>query len=212
MGIVHKLKTLLKGVEYSKSGISKPVFMCENDKYAAYDIGKWSYGWPSILHYNCGSNLKIGKFCCISKNVVIMLGGEHYVNRLTTYHFELMFPELIGGRDPVKGMTRGDVIIGNDVWIGHGAFIRSGVNIGDGAIIGAHAVVTKDIPQFAIVVGNPGKVIRYRFSEDTCKLMSKLAWWDWPIEKINQSWPLLQKSSPKGLVDFAKEYGLFRDE
>lgn len=209
MQFSKRILTLFRRTMGSKPCITKPRFMRENERYAGFDIGDWTYGWPVVLHSNCGSNLKIGRFCCIAQDVVIMLGGEHHIERLTTYHFELMFPELGEGRNPLEGMTRGDVVIGNDVWIGHGAFIRSGVNIGDGAVIGALAVVTKDVPPFAIFAGNPGKVIHYRFPKENRELLLKLAWWDWPIEKVKLAWPYLRRSGLKELVEFAKEHGMF---
>ena len=83
--------------------------------------------------------------------------------------------------------NRGDIVIGNDVWIGYEAVIMAGVTIGDGAIIGTRAVVTKDVPPYAIVGGVPAKPIRKRFSEDTIKMLMELRWWDWPEEKIAQN-------------------------
>ena len=80
--------------------------------------------------------------------------------------------------------TKGNVIIGNDVWIGYKATIMSGVTIGDGAVIGACSVVTKDVKPYEIVAGNPAKVIRKRFSDEIIIQLLKIAWWNWPIEKI----------------------------
>jgi hypothetical protein len=87
--------------------------------------------------------------------------------------------------------TKGDVRIGSDVWIGSGTTILSGVTIGNGAVIGTKAVVAKDIPPYAIVVGNPGKVVKYRFDEGTIAALERIAWWDWPLEKLDEVWPLL---------------------
>src|SRR5699024_8636000 len=69
--------------------------------------------------------------------------------------------------------------IGNDVWIGHGAIIQAGITVGDGAVIASNAVVTKDIPPYAIVGGIPAKIIKYRFSDEMIAAMSQIAWWDW---------------------------------
>jgi acetyltransferase-like isoleucine patch superfamily enzyme len=79
-----------------------------------------------------------------------------------------------------KGVTR----IGNDVWMGQGAIILSGVTVGDGAIIGAGAVVSRDVPPYAIVAGNPAQVVRHRFAPSTIEFLLNLQWWDWPLEKI----------------------------
>lgn len=74
--------------------------------------------------------------------------------------------------------------IGNDVWIGRGATVLPGVSIGHGAVVGADAVVTRDVPPYAIVAGNPARVIRFRFSEATIPRMLEIRWWDWNDEKI----------------------------
>ena len=87
--------------------------------------------------------------------------------------------------------NKGDTHVGNDVWIGYRATIMPGVTIGHGAIIGACAVVTRDVPPYAIVGGNPARVIRMRFEADTVARLLTLAWWDWPMEKITRFAPLL---------------------
>ena len=123
----------------------------------------------------------LGNFCSLAKNVTIFGGGEHFTTRATAYPLVLMFAprtKLIDGRK--KGAT----IIGNDVWLGYGATIMSGVTIGDGAVIGAKAVVAKDIPDYAIAVGNPARVIRYRFQPETIKRLLALKWWNWELNKI----------------------------
>ena len=81
-------------------------------------------------------------------------------------------------------VSKGDIVIGHDVWIGNSATIMQGVNIGHGAIIGTNALVTKDIAPYTVVGGNPAKVIRQRFDDDTVDFLVKLAWWDWPLDKI----------------------------
>lgn len=77
-------------------------------------------------------------------------------------------------------------ILANDIWIGANAIIPGGIRIGTGAIVAAGAVVVKDVPPYAIVGGNPAKIIRYRFSEEQIKALLESEWWDWPIEKIRQ--------------------------
>ena len=80
--------------------------------------------------------------------------------------------------------NRGDTVIGNDVWIGYEAVIMAGVTIGDGAIIGARAVVTKDVPAYAIVGGIPAKLIRKRYSDNTIEALLKTQWWNWSKDRI----------------------------
>lgn len=93
------------------------------------------------------------------------------------------------------------VTIGNDVWLGHNVVVMGNVTIGDGAVIGSSSVVTKDIPPFAIAVGNPAKVIRYRFDEQTIQALQQIAWWDWDYEKIK-----LAIDDFKDIASFIKKY------
>lgn len=134
------------------------------------------------------ARLEIGKFCSIAEGVKIFLGGNHRVDWITTYPFPALlhyWPEASG----ITGhpSTRGDVIIGNDVWIGTDAIILSGVKIGDGAVIGAGAVVTQDVNPYSIVIGNPAREIRRRFSDAMVDKLLEIRWWDWPPAKIREN-------------------------
>ena len=159
-----------------------------------FDIGEYTYGNP-IVYFEGDGKLKIGKFSSIAfDNVNIFLGGNHRVDWATTYPFNMIadFPEAshITGHPSSKG----DVVIGNDVWIGMHATILSGVTIGDGAVVAAHAVVTKDVPPYAIVAGNPAKVVKMRFSDDVIKHLLEMKWWNWPINRIKENIPLFMNN------------------
>ena len=147
----------------------------------------------NVLYFPTGQKLKIGKFCCLASACkFIMAGSVHPMKPLTTYP---LFWNLID-QPTVKSFmdilpdqkyyhkTYGDTEIGNDVWIGYDALIMPGVKIGHGAIIAARAVITKDVPPYAIVGGNPAQILRFRFDETTIERLLKLSWWDWEIEKI----------------------------
>ena len=180
----------------------KSRYLRDNPKFDQFDIGAWSYGWPSVRFDECGASLKIGSYCSIAKATVIMLGGEHDLSYGTTYPFAQVFSECHNeDSDPMVGMTKGDVEIGSDVWICHGAYIGSGIKIGHGAIVASMAVVTKDVEPFSIVGGNPAKHIRYRFDEETRAQLLKLAWWDWPHEKVIKAWPYLKDFNIEKLND-----------
>ena len=102
-----------------------------------------------------------------------------------------------------QSISKGNVKIGNDVWIGIGATILSGVNIGDGAVIGASAVITKDIPDYAIVAGNPAKVVRMRFDANQISTLKRLRWWEWKKPKIEAGMEFILSNNITGLEKFA---------
>ncbi len=160
-----------------------------------FNIGDWTYGLPTVLRFNPNATLKIGKYCAIADNVTIMLGGEHRVNSITTYPFDII----------LRGKTWADynchTEIGNDVWIGYGATILTGVKIGDGAIIGAKALVSKDILPYTVVAGNPIREIRLRYSPDTANKLIKIAWWNWNDKKIQENMDLLISDKIEEFID-----------
>lgn len=134
--------------------------------------------------------LVIGKFCQIAHGVrIITSSANHDMSGFSTYPFNnfMMTPET--GLDEIKAMfnvpdRKGDTIIGNDVWIGMEAVIMPGVTIGDGAIISARSVVTRDVPPYTIVGGNPATPLKQRFNDATITQLLDIAWWNWPVETI----------------------------
>ena len=125
--------------------------------------------------------LIIGKFCQIATGVRFMMNGaNHAMKGVSTYPFKV-FGESWNDVE-LDIVSKGDIVIGHDVWIGNSATIMQGVNIGHGAIIGTNALVTKDVAPYTVVGGNPAKVIRQRFDDDTVDFLVKLAWWDWPLD------------------------------
>lgn len=141
-----------------------------------------------------GDKLIIGNFCAIASGTKFIMGSaNHRMTSISTYPFNIFgglwrehTPEHLS-QLPFKG----DTIIGNDVWIGRESVIMPGVKIGDGAIIGAYSIITKDIPAYCIVGGNPAKVIRKRFDDDLIELLLELKWWNFEAEKLLSFLPLL---------------------
>lgn len=155
-------------------------------------LGRYSYGleFKKIRQWGEGASLTIGSFCSIAYEGEILLGGNHRTDWTTTYPFGHVFPEHFKVPPvPDHPTTKGDIVIGNDVWLGRGCNVTSGVTIGDGAVVGAYAVVTKDVPPYAIVGGNPARHIRYRFDEEVIALLLELRWWELPIEVIREIVP-----------------------
>ena len=147
--------------------------------------GEYSYGSPIFAPFHT-CDVIIGNFVGFADNVSIDTGGEHNMKAITTYpfhHFD-MFKKYVEGMPNNSALSKGPVVIGNDVWVGEGARILSGVTIGDGAVIGSRAVVTKNIPPYAIAVGVPAKVLKYRFSPEVIEKLLRIKWWNWPIQKI----------------------------
>ena len=164
-------------------------------------IGNHTYGEPTILTFDETTRLSIGRFCSISDQVTIILGGNHRTDWVTTYPFPA-FDKTWPGAAAIKGHpdSKGDICIGNDIWIGYGATILSGVTIGNGAVIGAQSVVTEDVAPYAIIAGNPGRERKKRFDQSTIDALLQLAWWDWPEEKIKKNLSLLCSDQVKQLL------------
>jgi serine acetyltransferase len=101
--------------------------------------------------------------------------------------------------------TNGDIHVGSYVWNGTGASILSGVQIGEGAIIASYAVVTRDIPPYAIAAGEPAKPIRYRFDHDTITQLLEIKWWNWSDEKIREYINLLSSPDIKDFITILKK-------
>ncbi|HEY8358139.1 MAG TPA: CatB-related O-acetyltransferase [Ramlibacter sp.] len=157
-----------------------------------------------LYHFDwAGDRLVIGKFCALATNVrFIMSSANHSVNGFSTYPFNIFGKGWETGFDfeKVKAGYR-DTIVGHDVWMGRGAWIMPGVQIGNGAIIGSRALVTKDVPAYSIVGGNPAKLIRKRFDDPTIAALEEIAWWDWPYDKIGRNISAIRAADLRSLRD-----------
>ena len=164
------------------------------------DVGEYTYvddpdgpeGWldRAVLHLypDTPDRLVIGRFCAIAAGVrFIMNGANHALDGLSTYPFEIFGEGWEDPRTDRKPAARGDTVIGDDVWIGDHATILPGVHIGSGAIVGASAVVGSDVPPYGVAVGNPAQTVKRRFSGETARRLLRVAWWDWPADKITRN-------------------------
>lgn len=155
------------------------------------------YHFPFI-----GDKLIIGKFCAIARGVkFIMNGANHKISGISTYPFQIFgngWEKVMPG--PGDLPYKGDTVVGNDVWIGYDALIMPGVKIGDGAIISSRSVVVSDVEPYSIVGGNPAKQIRLRFTPDVIDALVRLAWWNWPTEKITEHLHLIVSQDVDALL------------
>lgn len=127
----------------------------------------------------------VGKFSGLSADINIFAGLEHYAKNVSGYPLKILYFHKFQEINR-EVYSKGPTIIGNDVLIMYNAIILSGVRIGDGAFVGAGAVVTKDVPPYAIVAGNPARIIKYRFTEEQIKALLRIRWWDWNDEEIRE--------------------------
>lgn len=167
-------------------------------------FGKHSYGTPKILSWRRDEKLVVGKYCAFATDVLIILGGEHAISKVSCYPLREVFEPLSGYVDTT---SKGSVIIANDVWIGARATILSGVTIGDGAVVAADAVVTHDVPPYAIVAGNPARIVRFRFSEDQIKKLLSISWWNWSEDKVRTNIDYFYGSAEAFMERFWKRNG-----
>ena len=148
----------------------------------------------------------IGKFCSIAAMTRIN-PGNHPMHRATQAHFTYRASAYFEGESDEAAFfdwrKSHRVHIGHDVWIGHGAIVLPGRSIGTGAVIAAGAIVTKDVPAYTIVAGNPARPIKRRFSEQVADRLARLAWWDWDHEALRRALPDFRTL---GIEDFLDKY------
>lgn len=164
----HKLNKLKKRWRYNNpqnSTVPENVFNIES-----VSVGKNTYGRLRIISFNDSHKLSIGNFVSMADDITFLLDSDHYLNHVSTFPMKVQVTKEL----QMEAISKGDIIVDDDVWIGYGATILSGVHIGQGAVVAAGAVVTKDVPPYAIVGGVPAKVIKYRFSSEIIQQLMKL--------------------------------------
>lgn len=179
-------------IVFLKSVVSNPLI--EIGDYTYYDDpeGAESFEAKCVTHHYpfIGDRLFIGRFCALATGVTfVMNGANHAMTGFSTYPFNIFGNGWDEGFDPatIEAGIKGDTRVGNDVWIGGEAMILPGVSIGDGAIVATRSVVSGDVPPYAIVAGNPARIVRRRFDDTTIARLVEIAWWDWPIDKITRN-------------------------
>lgn len=178
--------------------IDKTAKVSQRSNLVNVTMGRYSY----VGAANSINNVSIGSFCSIASYCAIG-GGGHPLNYVSTSPVFLKERNIFG--ESFSELTFDSAprtTIGNDVWIGEAAFIKAGITVGNGAVVGAHAVVTKDVPSYSVVVGAPARVIKYRFESSTIRALEDLAWWEWDLDRIKANSELFY--SPEALLGASK--------
>lgn len=132
-------------------------------------VGKYTYGGIEAFTFSDKEIVTIGNFCSIAPNVQFILSADHNINTISSFPFKV---KCLGY--DFEAVSKGNIVIDDDVWIGNSAIVLSGVHIGQGAVIAAGAVVSKDVPPYAVVGGVPARVIKYRFSNELIQELLKV--------------------------------------
>ncbi|WP_430474905.1 CatB-related O-acetyltransferase [Thalassospira lucentensis] len=179
MKLKHRLRKLL-GLPDKKFKLPANVF-----------VGKHSYGLSKnmVAGASPDATLTIGSYCSIGPDVLFLCKVDHPLNLPSTYPFKTLLWNIDQGNN--DAITKGSISLGHDVWIGARAIILSGVEIGTGAVVAAGAVVTKDVPPYAIVGGNPAKVIRKRFDDHQIQKLLATRWWELSDAELKEKSQLL---------------------
>jgi virginiamycin A acetyltransferase len=164
--------------------------LIEVGEYTYYDDpdDPTAFETRNVLYHYGPEKLVIGRFCALAEGVrFLMNGANHRMDGPSTFPFPIMGPPWAAHFDLITGLpARGDTVVGHDVWLGYQALVMAGVRIGNGAIVASGAVVVDDVPDYAIAGGNPARVIRHRYPQDDIARLTRIAWWDWPLDHITR--------------------------
>lgn len=183
-----------KGITLDRQVTNPNIVVGRYSYYSGYYHGHGFDDCARFVVPDEGSDrLVIGSFCSIGSGAAFIMAGNqgHRNDWISTFPFFWM-SEVPAFTDAENGyLPAGDTIVGNDVWIGSEAIIMPGVRIGDGAVIGTRALVTRDVEPYAIVGGNPAKLIRKRFDETDIAILLELKWWEWTEDQLHEVMPIL---------------------
>jgi virginiamycin A acetyltransferase len=186
----------------------------EVGEYTYYDDphGAVDFERKAFLYAVGPERLVIGRYCAIATGVrFVMPGGNHADLGPSTFPFGIFGGDWAGTMDLVMSApSRGDTIVGHDVWLGYQALVMPGVNIGHGAVVASASLVAGDVEPYAIVAGNPARVVRMRYEGEERDRLLRAAWWDWPVELVTEHARAIMAGEPVELERIASENGLLK--
>lgn len=200
MPLLGKKPTVHDTAEVRDSSLGQFVEIGEGTKILESTLGDYSYTarFADIAYSHLGKFVNVAAFTRINP-------GEHPYHRASLHHFmyrsSYFWPEEIDESFVFDWRRSRPVRVGHDTWIGHGAIIMKGVTVHDGAVIASNAVVTKDVPPYAIVGGTPAKIIKWRHPPATAQRLQELAWWDWDHETLRKALPDFRALSAEAFLE-----------
>ena len=189
--IKKKMQTIKTYLKWRKKNKHNSTILINPASFNFVSVGIGTYGKLNVHCSNSTNELLIGCYCSIADDVVFLLSSEHSLTNLSTYPFKNRIIDYCS-----EGLSKGNIVVGDDVWIGSRATILSGIKIGQGSVIGASAVVTKDVPPYSIVCGNPAHIVKFRFNDQIINFLLTLDY-----KKINRE--MIKKHSEQLYTDIS---------
>jgi virginiamycin A acetyltransferase len=199
------------------TGAERVVFLKPLVTHPNVEVGEYTYyddandpgafERDAVLYAYGPERLVIGRFCAIASGVrFVMAGGNHADLGPSTFPFGIFGEGWTDTMDLVMSApSRGDTVVGHDVWLGYQALVLPGVTIGHGAVVAAASVVTGEVPPYAVVAGNPARIVRRRYEDEDVERLLRAAWWDWPIELVTEHARTIMAGTPAELERIAAE-------
>lgn len=187
----------------------------EVGEYSYYDDpdDPLAFERDAVLYAFGPERLIIGRYCAIASKVRFLLPGANHADRgPSTFPFGI-FGHSWSERTSDLGLaapSRGDTVIGHDVWLGYGALVLPGVTVGHGAVVAAASVVAADVEPYTVVAGNPARVVRRRFDDESVAQLLRAAWWDWPVPVVTEHVRQIIAGEPAQLEQIAARHGLLQ--
>ena len=194
---------------FLKPLVQSPFIEVGDYSYYADPTDPTGFERNNILFHYGPDKLVIGRYCALARDVRFVMGAASHRMGLSTYPFPMCGCDWMDAMDLfAERVDRPDTVLGNDVWLGYGVTVMAGVRIGDGAIVAARSVVSSDVPPYAIVAGNPARLVRRRHSADQIERLLDIAWWHWPVELVTEHVRTIMGDDVDALETVARANGL----